>query len=249
MDRRLARGLIDLDRAFYDANAEGFSATRRGAWSGWRRVATLVRDAMRGGARTDGGGAEIDGATGGDAASPGIASPLAVVDVGCGNMRLAAFLGTELPDAHISYLGVDACVPLAATTSEPPANVSASFLERDLRAALMRGLVRAARPGGLVACSLWRFLDDPALAAKADLATAEVLAAPPVPGLSEASLEPGDRFLGWGGALATPRFCHHVDEAEADALVRASGAEEICRFSADSRTGTGNRYLVLRRAR
>lgn len=68
-------------------------------------------------------------------------------------------------------------------------------------------------------------------------------------------LEPNDHFLGWQEATNTYRFCHHVDEAEINALVQGLSAylptnvqiHEEKRFSADGPDENLNRYLILRR--
>lgn len=277
MDQAVARKLIALNNRFYRSHAASFSATRSAPWTGWEKVARLV-EAARGGT----------GGTGGAVAFP---APLHVLDVACGNMRLARFLAQALPQAHIAYHGIDRCAPLAQTAETPDATdrLSVTFHEADIlerllapgtrtlspagrglpaaelvacfgfmhhvpgeamRAALLRELVAHAAPGGIVAVSFWRFMDDARLAGKAAVSDHGAVAAPPWEGYDPVDLEMGDHFLGWqdeGGAL---RFCHHTDEAELDRLVAsvpAGHAEECARFSADGRSGELNRYLVLRK--
>lgn len=112
-----------------------------------------------------------------------------------------------------------------------------------LRAQLVESLLRRTVPGGVVALSFWRFMDDDRLARKA----LETGAANGVDGV----LEPGDHFLGWQDDRRALRYCHHFDEAEVDALAGKAAplAREIARFSADGTSGALNRYLVLQRAR
>lgn len=274
MDQAVARKLIALNNRFYRSHAASFSATRSTPWTGWEKVARLVEEAR--------------GKTGGAAAFP---TSLHVLDVACGNMRLARFLAQALSQERIAYHGIDRCAPLAQSAGTPDATdrLSIAFHEADilerllapgtralsptgrelpagelvacfgfmhhvpgeaLRAALLRELVAQAAPGGIVAVSFWRFMDDARLAGKAAVSDHGAVAAPPWKGYDPVDLEVGDHFLGWqdeGGAL---RFCHHTDEAELDRLVAsvpARHAEECARFSADGRSGELNRYLVLRR--
>lgn len=269
---------------------------------------------------------------------------LQVLDLACGNMRLASALAADLPSTNISYLGVDTCDALAATAAIAPGNApnatastqpaspasatagtaprnaaparqldlnapsqapygqvgSATLLTQhgnlhasyqsldildellsrgtratrssidapladlvccfgfmhhvpsaNLRQALIELLISLARPGGVIALSCWRFMDDARLAAKAERLDRCVTETTSTPALDPADLEPGDHFLGWQNDEHTLRFCHHVDEAELDRLSQtasAVGAREICRFSADGRSDTLNRYLILRRA-
>lgn len=274
MDQAVARKLIALNNRFYRSHAASFSATRSTPWTGWEKVARLVEAAR--------------GKTGGAAAFP---TSLHVLDVACGNMRLARFLAQALSQERIAYHGIDRCAPLAQSAETPDATdrLSIAFHEADilerllapgtrtlsptgrelpagelvacfgfmhhvpgeaLRAALLRELVAQAAPGGIVAVSFWRFMDDARLAGKAAVSDHGAVASPPWEGYDPVDLEVGDHFLGWqdeGGAL---RFCHHTDEAELDRLVAsvpARHAEECARFSADGRSGELNRYLVLRK--
>ena len=270
MDQAVARKLIALNNRFYRSHAASFSATRSTPWTGWKKVARLVEAAR--------------GKTGGAAAFP---TSLHVLDVACGNMRLARFLAQALSQERIAYHGIDRCAPLAQSAETPDATdrLSIAFHEADILErllapgtrtlsptgrelpfgelvacfgfmhhvpgeALLRELVAHAAPGGIVAVSFWRFMDDARLAGKAAVSDHGAVAAPPWEGYDPVDLEMGDHFLGWqdeGGAL---RFCHHTDEAELDRLVAsvpARHAEECARFSADGRSGELNRYLVLRK--
>lgn len=115
------------------------------------------------------------------------------------------------------------------------------------RVDLLRSLVAAVRPGGLVAVSLWRFMDDPKLAEKARASTKGALE--DLPWLQADCLEEGDYVLGWQDHPGVYRYCHHFSAAEIDRLVEAVfEARLVARFGADGRTGTLNEYLVLRRA-
>lgn len=118
----------------------------------------------------------------------------------------------------------DPALPLSALRDIPPCDlcVSFGFLHHvptfEARAAALRFLLSAARPGGIVAVSLWRFMDDAGLAEKAHATHAEALDELDLPLLDE-----GDYLLGWQGRSGAWRYCHHFDDAEIDALVN-----EVC---------------------
>ena len=93
MDPAGARALIALNNTFYREHAASFSATRQAPWQGWGRVADELR--------------RIE--------PTGPAGALAVLDLACGNMRLARFLAEALLGTPLVYHGVDDCAELAGT--------------------------------------------------------------------------------------------------------------------------------------
>lgn len=278
MDRTTAQSLISLNNRFYQAVAASFSATRSAPWQGWERVARIAREHLG-----------LDAIEGVPVPSQTAAGPrpdprdaLTVLDVACGNMRLAPYLRSTFPQTVISYQGVDACEDLAtargldATVPEPRSSFTkvdildvlmhdedplpdASFdlvccfgfmhhvPSFSLRRRLLETLVDHSRPNGLVAISFWQFMDDERLARKAASALERAASEPPYPGFLPSALEPGDHLLGWQDEDVF-RYCHHASEAEIDELAAAAehaGTHEVCRFSADGRTGALNRYLIL----
>lgn len=140
----------------------------------------------------------------------------------------------------------------AADASQPQAfdaAVSFGFLHHvpgfGRRVEVLRAMAQAVRPGGLVAVSLWRFMSNPGLAAKAQATTADALAQ--LPWLDAAQLEAGDYLLGWQDRPGVFRYCHHFEAGEIDALLAAvPDVELVDRFRADGRTDDLNEYLVLR---
>lgn len=114
------------------------------------------------------------------------------------------------------------------------------------RVELLRALLGAVRPGGLVAVSLWRFMAHPKLAEKAQVTTQDALQ--DLPWLNAADLEPHDYVLGWQDAPGAYRYCHHFDAAEVERLLAAVPFARLeARFLADGRTNDLNHYLILRR--
>lgn len=279
MGRGCALLMGEVNARFYREQAASFSGTRRAAWPGWRRC--LADAGLDPGPR---GGADGGARPGARPGGGGGAAPLRVLDVACGNLRLARFLASELPGAPVRYRGVDSC-PGLARGWEPPAGWDASLVEADLvralldgdgraldgalggageqdlvacfgflhhvptfsaRLCLLRALVSRLAPGGACCVSLWRFLSDPGLAARARRTTEEAASAL---GLAAGSLGEGDCLLGWQGAPGAWRYCHDFGDEEVDALVAGLGGavEVLDRFLSDGRTGSLNAYLVLGR--
>lgn len=96
MDAETRSALRELNRGFYEERAAAFSETRDHPWPGWKRVVARAREAADATRR---------------AGDP--ARALRVLDVGCGNGRLAgALLDARL--AELRYLGLDASAEMLA---------------------------------------------------------------------------------------------------------------------------------------
>jgi len=106
MDELTRRQLLALSAGFYRAHAADFDASRaHHPWPGWLRVCAALRP------RTEG----TRDTANADDGNP----PLHVLDLGCGNARLAAFLDEQLPPnesdpdrPRLAYVGVDASAEL-----------------------------------------------------------------------------------------------------------------------------------------
>lgn len=202
-----------------------------------------------------------------------------VLDLACGNLRFERFLHEEVPGASFTFDAIDRCAPLMTAGSISPschlieldilehlaANesfpldtptdlaVCFGFLHHvptaELRERAVRALLDATRPGGIVALSYWRFMDDPRLARQAARTAERAAVRPPFPAFGPCELEPGDHLLGWQADPTAFRYCHHTSEDELNDLTRALEplAGELARFSADGSTGSLNRYLILQR--
>lgn len=107
-------------------------------------------------------------------------------------------------------------------------------------------LIDATEPGGLICLSLWRFMDNKALAEKAHRThrsgTQEL-------SLDATQFEPGDYLVGWKNKLGAYRYCHSFTDSEIDRLLAsaANQAECLARFRADGRSDNLNEYLILRK--
>ena len=112
---------------------------------------------------------------------------------------------------------------------------------------LLDKLIASVRPGGVVAISLWRFMDDERLARKA--LEASVQARIDMAGTVDFdALEAGDYFLGWQDMRGVYRYAHSFSDGDVDELVDAASnrAQLLARFRADGRTNDLNEYLVFR---
>lgn len=261
-DDATVRTLNALTSDFYAREAASFSATRQAPWQGWDRALSLIsetdpRFATRPLNVLDLGCGNLRFER---FLSERVHAPLSVCAVdNCPPLvEGASDRPSALPPAEdfsLSFhqidlvdrlLGRTLCDALPAGTS----NLAVAFgimhhLPRfDLRAQMLACLGRSLRPGGFAVVSFWRFLDDPRLAAKAESTTAEGRIACDLP-----PFDPRDALLPWQHAESVYRFCHHCNDEEIDQLIATAQLEvpltELARFSADGKSGTLNRYLVL----
>jgi SAM-dependent methyltransferase len=236
MDEATVTRLNGINREFYRVTAESFDETRRRAWPGWERLLPFLP-------RT----------------------PLAALDIGCGNGRFGVFLAEKLGSA-IRYHGIDNNAALLEHARNATVGFDAQFEERDIvenppnagmydlvvlfgvlhhvpgtdrRRAFMRSAADRVAPGGVLAFACWRFYEYERFRQRI---------VPWPPDLTP-NVEAGDYLLDWRrGELVTPalRYCHYVDDVEHDALVAATGMTEIATYRADGEGGEANRYSVLR---
>ena len=116
METSVARELARLTRAFYDEVSDSFSATRATPWPGWQRV---LQEAGVVGAR---------------------APRLRVLDLACGNLRFARYLGAACAAGDgrkVDLRAVDACDGLAANDDTP--GVAVTYQHLDIVEALLAG--------------------------------------------------------------------------------------------------------------
>ena len=154
-----AAALQRINLGFYRRRAAEFSATRERPWPAWERVAELCEEGHGGGGRS-------------------------VLDLGCGNGRLARFLEGRW-GARLTYLGLDASEPmleiahgrgggrfqrldllregLASRLPGEPFDLVCAFglmhhlPGLDNRATLLRAALERLAPEGLLAVSFWQF--------------------------------------------------------------------------------------------
>ncbi len=252
MDLPTVLALNRLNQAFYAAAGDEVSATRSRPWPGWER---------------------LEGSLGAILADP---SALAVLDVGCGNARFAAFLRDRL-GAPFAYLGLDSSPTLLAHARDRLARLGfGRTLAHDLVAdrldpvlggrsfdliavfGLLHHIPGAATRHKLLGELAGRLRPGGALALSIwQFGARQRFRDKIVPwpeavrvaglDLDLGQLEPGDHVLTWGGRREALRYCHFLDPGEIRDLVAALPLALGDAFSADGDCGALNRYLVLGR--
>ena len=235
MDEATIRALNALNRQFYHTIAAHFDRTRTRPWAGWERLLLYLAALPR---------------------------PVHVLDVGCGNGRFGVFLAERLGAENIRYHGVDGAPELLERARAALANMPAQLEQRDViegplpegtyglvalfgvlhhvpsyekRRAFMRELAARVAPGGLLTLTAWCFYEFERFRRRVQ------------PWPEGLCAEKHDYLLDWQSGPRAVRYCHYVDEAEHADLLAATGLEVLETFRADGKSGSLNRYSVLRR--
>lgn len=192
-----------------------------------------------------------------------------VLDVGCGNGRLALLLDRERPGA--SYLGLDATpelIEMARAQASRLTSIAAEFRVADVaREGWREGLSRDPFDCAAILAVLHhipgfdlraRVLRDVAEllehGGKLILSTWQFLTNERMrrkivdwaeAGIAKEALEPGDYLLDWKRAGRGLRYCHLVDEAEIERLVTDSGLGIRETFCAGGREENLSLFAVL----
>lgn len=127
MERAVAMRLGRIDEDFYRTQAPSFSSTRQAPWPGWGRCVDVAA---------------------------ACAASLDVLDVACGNLRLARHLADARPGLRVSYLGIDSC-PALLPEWRAPEGWTLRFRREDVVGELLRkdaGCPSSWGRHGLVTC-------------------------------------------------------------------------------------------------
>jgi SAM-dependent methyltransferase len=243
MDLKTCAALAELNRAFYAKFAADFARTRRGWPPGFERILPYLR-------------------------------PIAnVLDLGCGNGRLLAFLAAA--GWRGRYVGVDSSPELLAVAAEcAPSHhenvILISFLHADLQSAEWPAQLRGYLPDAITALAVLHHIPGAAnrgrfLAQCAGLlpaggllilstwqfASTPRLRARILPwetiGLKGEDVEPGDHLMAWGEGAAGQRYCAAINEETLYGLAAEAGLAPVETFYADGHEGNLNLYGVFMR--
>ncbi len=235
--------LLEINRDFYAAVAAPFNATRQAHTPGKARLVAQI------GARSGG-------------------EPLRVLDVGCGNGRLAFML--EVLGRPIDYVGVDAAsglLDLAAENTRELANVRTRFIQADLAnddwSASLAGNFDAVLclatlqhlPGYALRSRLVKTLgglttaDGLVIISAWQFMESERLRARVLPwetaDIDATQVEPGDALLPWKQEVYAIRYVHQTTAAEFTRLAADADLRIVETFRADGREGDLNLYVLL----
>lgn len=235
MDSCTVTKLLTLNKAFYSRLASAFSTSRGVTEPGLNRLLSRVKPGAR------------------------------VLDLGCGNARVARLL----PDG-CSYTGIDFAPELLELAHEPRSSHLTFFhlLVADLvqdtwdidlapgfdwvimravlhhipgyanRRSVLKRAVSVTRPGGHLIVANWQFDRIPRLMQRA-LPWSII-------GLSESDVEEGDVLLDWQRDGYGIRYVHLVTQEETYRLAAETGTTVIEMFQSDGRTGNLTLYALLR---
>lgn len=239
MDHTTAARLIELNRQFYADHAAAFARARGRGQTGL--LPTL----------------------------PHLPETPHVLDLGCGNGRLARFLASYR--TPLSYIGIDTSPSLLTIARRALAGlpgVTAQLVQVDLATQWIEVVPGAPFDAVYVLAVLHHL---PGFERRAQLLRQAAQVVTPngvlvvsywqfyddpqqrakiVPwaafGIEPSQVEPGDALLAWAREAPGLRYCHHVDAAEAAALAAAAGLHVAAAYYADGRSGRLNLFQVCR---
>jgi 2-polyprenyl-3-methyl-5-hydroxy-6-metoxy-1,4-benzoquinol methylase len=237
MDSQLIQQLIEINRKFYSDFAHAFSETRPSAQTRLERIVAYIADGVK------------------------------VLDVGCGNGRLAERLDHE--GRRVNYVGVDASHELVAIANDRKkqfTRVSAEYFQADIA---QNDWSRSLDDDFDVAVSLAVLHHVPSFDLRAQVLRVIHNVLKPeanliltnwqfdrvegqrkrivswdVAGIDEKNLETGDTLLAWKRGGVGYRYVHLITKSEIVRLAEPSGFKVQRQFYADAEL---NLYSILRK--
>ena len=241
MNQQIIDRLIAINREFYSKFASAFSETRSSAQTRLDRIVAYIGDAGK------------------------------VLDIGCGNGRLAERLDRE--GKKLEYIGIDASPQLVTIASARKAqlqNVTAEFSIGDITQPNWTQSVPVAYQAFDIAIALAVLHHVPSFDLRcAVLRDIHALLKPDSRlilsnwqfdrterqrkrivswesvGFDERELEPGDALLAWKRGGVGYRYCHLITKDEMLVLAQASGFRVLKQYNADADL---NLYSVLKKS-
>ncbi len=236
MDDQVAERLLALNREFYDTFAEAFRDSRAASEPGFERILAEIEPGDR------------------------------VLDLGCGQGRLASLLPAGCVYTGVDYAGemvrvaqdlardeasADARFVVADLVSDPwPKEVGSGYDWVVLRAVLhhipdysrrlhiVERAAKALTTTGVLAIANWQFVKIPRLMRR-------VLSWETVD-LGDSDVDAGDYLLDWQRDGYGMRYVHLVDEGETRRLAQDAGLRVHTLFSADGHTNDLTLYALLK---
>jgi SAM-dependent methyltransferase len=242
VDDRLVARLLALNRDFYARFAASFSTTRSAPWPGFSRLLDFIPHDS------------------------------AVLDLGCGNGRMASFLAEQRQG--ITYLGLDSCaqvITIARDRAPESDSIRTDFRVVDVTCPDWTAAVLPQRFDVVLALAVLQHI--PGRILRLDIVRRACSVLQPggvlllshwqftsnarsrskivpwqVAGVDESELEPGDYLLDWRRGGVGYRYCHWLDEDEMASLAAGGGLQVVTSFRADGWEGNMNLYGVLQRS-
>lgn len=239
MDETTRSALAELNRAFYASFAGDFARTRRGWPLGFERILPHLRSAAN------------------------------VLDIGCGNGRLLAFLAER--GWRGRYLGIDGSAGLLASAeaNRDRTQAMASFRHADLLSPQWAAALAGFAPDAVACLAVLHHVPGAAYRARLVAECAALLQPNGVliisvwqflstprlrarilpwstVGIKDENVDPEDYLLAWGEGKSGHRYCAAIDEETLCALSMKAGLERIETFYADGHEGNLSLYAVFR---
>lgn len=265
MNIETAKRLCKINNDFYLNQGDSFSETRKAPWSGWGRCLDILKDEW---AEDDGFGepcrlSVFDLACGNLRFEAFLKFTLPDTELTCYAIDncddlVASSVVDKQEDSRsflVQYQNLDVLGELLDDRyindhlEAPLCDLSVSFgfmhhvPSRELRREMLLSLINQTRSGGYVIVSCWQFLNNAAMALKAQNTHNQALV-----DLGLTALDEGDYMLGWKNIPQAYRYCHSFSETEIDQLVRsvANRTTMVARFVSDGRTNNLNTYLLFK---
>ncbi len=252
MNQQTIKKLNQLNKKFYQAIANDFSDTRQYFWQGWNKLIPHIKNLI---------------------AKKAPSKKISVLDIGCGNGRFALFLHKYFAN-QFEYLGVDNDKQLLDIAQKQLANqTNIQILQVDLvkqlltntlfkqsgklfdvivafglihhipsfalRKKLVKNLEKLLKKDGLLVVSFWQFANDTRFKNR--------VVEPNLVNIDQKNLEKNDFILDWRKGQTAHRYCHFVNQEEAEKLLAGTNLKIEQNFYADGKSGKLNWYLVLKK--
>jgi SAM-dependent methyltransferase len=240
MNPETVKRLCALNNTFYRNNSASFAETRQSPWPGWTRCLEVLKGAWANDRMNERRKLSVFDLACGNlrfedflaSALPESALTFHAVD-NCDSLvpqeSDAEKYGTNVrSNRHVTYQSLDILdalqngLNLNERLTAPLCDLAVSFgfLHHvpcgEYREKVLANLVRQTRPGGFVIVSLWQFLNDEALAKRAQVTHERALNELGLP-----ALDSNDYLLGWQKLPGAYRYCHHFSEPEIDHLIES----------------------------